>query len=164
MKDGSFPQLSIEFESATTTVKASSPPNFREDAIWDELQARLDLAKSESTNTLDVLEGELRNVERGYLARTSDFLSKARTAVAAIRPRTQPISYDPALRFLLAAKANLEVSQVIDDLRRCSGDAERHTRLLSDLLAVADGKATTLPNTTNSRRSWFQRFRRKQKS
>ena len=137
--------------------------NFHQDTIWDEFQSQIDRAVSECANNLNALESEMRQLEQGYLPKTSLFLKNSRAKVAAVRSIAKPNSHDPAMKFLLAITAGLENSQSVSDLSSCLEDANRYTQKVSDLLAVADGKATILPNTINSWKGWFQR-RRKHKS
>ena len=137
--------------------------NFHKDTIGDEFQAQIDRAASECTNKLNTLESEMRQLEQGYLSRTSLFLRNSRGKVAALRPPAKPNSHDPAMKFLLAVTASLESSQSVSDLSSCLQDADKYTQKVSDLLSVADGRATIVPNAINSWKSWFRR-RRKHKA
>jgi hypothetical protein len=113
--------------------------HFHGDTIWDELRARSDLAKSDATNKLNLLARRLRQLEEGYLATASNFLTKAQAKVAKSGAQFLPLPYDRALKFLLAVKTNQEISQASGDMARRSYETERHIKLLTDLLGVVDG-------------------------
>jgi hypothetical protein len=147
-------QYSLRFFSA----------NFRGDGFLEELQIKLDRTKSDVSTTLNLLEQKLYEINEGYLSRVLDFLGKARTQVASSDPHSQPISYDPALKFLLAVRLNLEISKAIADLNCRIGEAEQHTNLLCELVAVADGKARAKFRPMDRWKNWLRHKSTKAKS
>jgi len=138
--------------------------SFRGDAFCDELQAKIDRAKSEGASKLSVLEDQIRELQQNYLAKTSGFLRNARTQLAKIVPLGRPTSYDPAFRFLTTVSMSLESSRLIEAVSRLLAETEKHERLLSDLVAVASGNATVGSHKTGPLKRWFRRRGRKQSS
>lgn len=131
--------------------------SFHRDSVWDELQKRRDQMKSDAANKLNLLACRIGELERRYLAPASTFLAKNQAKVAASGPHFPPIPYDPALKFLLAVKAKLELSQAIDDIVRCSDETERHIKLLTQLVAMVEGKDKAKRKLLDSWSNWFQR-------
>lgn len=145
--------------------------HFHQDGIWGELQSKSELMKSDARNKLNLLARKLNELEKGYLAHASNFLTKTTAKVETSGPQFPPIPYDPALKFILAVKGNLELSQAINDVVGCSNEAEGHIKMLTQLLTFADGKsagvsaevsrdAKTSKSRMDSWRKWLQRRRR----
>jgi hypothetical protein len=143
-------------ECRSTYADGFFSESFHRDNIWDELQERRNQMKFDATTKLN-LAHRLRQFEEGYFATASTFLTNTQAKVAGSGPHFPPIPYDPALRFLVAVKANLEISRAINDIAHCSDETEQHIKLLTQLLAMVEGKDKGKRNFLESWRNWFQR-------